>query len=147
VNEIAFKQATRKAELNGAFNVRREVFITEQKIAEEEEWDGLDDTCLHFVAKRGAEVIGTARLRFLEPGHAKIERMAVLIPYRRHGVGTGILANVEEALMSRGISEAVLHAQITAVPFYRSCGYKANGPHFYEAGIEHVKMVKRLSMS
>ena len=147
MSEVVFKQATRKAELNGAFNVRREVFIVEQKIAPEEEWDGLDDTCLHFVAKRGTEVIGTARLRFPEPGNAKIERMAVQIPYRRQGVGAGILAKVEQSLRSSGISEAMLHAQMTAVPFYRSCGYSAVGAHFFEAGIEHVKMVKRLSVS
>lgn len=144
MSDFVFKQAITKAELSGSFAVRREVFIGEQKIAREKEWDGLEDVCLHFVAKQGKKVIGTARLRLPEPGHAKIERMAVLKPYRRHGVGAGILLLVEQAIKDRGIAEAELHAQITAVPFYLVCGYTEAGAHFYEAGIEHVKMVKRL---
>jgi predicted GNAT family N-acyltransferase len=145
MTSIVFKQATGKAELNGAFSVRREVFIVEQEIDEAEEWDGLDDACLHFVAKSGRKVVGTARVRFPELGHAKIERMAVLKPQRRQGIGAGILACLEQTLREKRIDEAVLHAQITAVPFYLSCGYEADGAHFYEANIEHVKMAKRLS--
>lgn len=144
VANFVFKQATGRSELDGSFAVRREVFIGEQKIAREDEWDGLEDVCLHFIAKQGKRIIGTARLRFPEPGHAKIERMAVLKPYRRRGVGAGILALVEQAMKNKGMAEAELHAQITAVPFYLACGYREAGPHFFEAGIEHVKMVRRL---
>jgi predicted GNAT family N-acyltransferase len=99
---------------------------------------------MHFVALIGENVIGTARLRFIEVDCAKIERMAVLKPFRRSGVGRGIIACVETELISRGVRKAILHAQITAKPFYDACGYVAEGPHFYEAGIEHVKMVKVL---
>lgn len=144
MSNFVFKQATGKSELSGSFAVRREVFIGEQEIAQEEEWDGLEDVCLHFVAKQQRKVIGTARLRFSEPDCAKIERMAVLRPYRRQGVGTCILALMEQAIKDRGIAEAKLHAQITALPFYLACGYKETGAHFFEAGIEHVKMVKKL---
>jgi len=143
--DFVFKQTTGENDLKGAFTVRREVFIIEQEIAPEEEWDGLDDSCLQFVAKSGRKVVGTARLRFPELGHAKVERMAVLKPYRRQGAGAGILGVVEKAVLERGVHEAVLHAQVTAAPFYHACGYRAVGEHFYEAGIEHVKMVKRLA--
>ena len=116
VANFVFKQAAGRSELDGSFAVRREVFIGEQKIAREDEWDGLEDVCLHFIAKQGKRIIGTARLRFLEAGHAKIERMAVLKPYRRRGGGRNSGAG-GEAIRDKGMAEAELHAQITAVPF------------------------------
>jgi predicted GNAT family N-acyltransferase len=70
--------------------------------------------------------------------------MAVLKEFRRCGVGTGILARVEKELKARRVPVAVLHAQITASPFYESQGYKPVGAHFYEAGIEHSEMKKKI---
>ncbi|MDP2920455.1 MAG: GNAT family N-acetyltransferase [Dehalococcoidia bacterium] len=145
MSKIIFKKVETHVELKGAFAVRREVFITEQKIREEEEWDGLDEVCLQFIARNGKRIIGTARVHFPSPNEAKIERMAVLKAFRRQGVGTGILVCIEQELSKRGVPEAVLHAQITAAPFYRACGYDETGPHFQEAGIEHVKMSRRLT--
>jgi predicted GNAT family N-acyltransferase len=141
---FVFKRVTTPNEQSRAFAVRREVFIREQQIDEHEEYDGLDDACAQFVAKAGRRVVGTARLRFPEPAHAKIERMAVLKPWRRQGIGKGILACIEADMVQRGLAEAVLHAQVSAVPFYRACGYEETGARFFEAGIPHVKMVKRL---
>jgi predicted GNAT family N-acyltransferase len=144
MQKLSFKRAGTKRELAQAMAVRRKVFVIEQKIDEAEEYDGLDDTSLHFVALSDGEVVGTARLRFPSPEYAKIERMAVLKEFRRCGVGTGILARVEKELKGRQVPEAVLHAQITAAPFYKSRGYKQLGAHFYEAGIEHLKMRKKI---
>ena len=93
---------------------------------------------------REEDLIGTAGLRFPEPGNAKIERMAVLKSYRRLGVGAGILVLVEQGIKNKGIAETELHAQITAVPFYLACGYREAEAHLCEAGIQHVRMVKRL---
>jgi len=139
---IVFKNVTIPSELEGAFAVRREVFIGEQSIAEDEEYDGLDQDCLHYVAINGAWVVGTARVRFLSKESAKIERMAVLKNFRRKSVGAGILSLIEKELKTRRIKEAVLHAQMTAVPFYLACGFTATGATFYEAEIEHIKMQK-----
>jgi predicted GNAT family N-acyltransferase len=144
MHDINFKQVSSRAELEGAFSVRREVFIIEQNIAEEEEYDGLDNDSLQFIARNAEEVIGTARVRFLSPDHAKIERMAVLKQFRRQGIGMHILTCIEEELKGRQITEAVLHAQMIAVPFYKACGFTSIGDTFYEAGIEHIKMQKRL---
>lgn len=146
MDNFSFKRATTRAELNAAFAVRHEVFIIEQNIAEEEEWDGLDDECLQFVARAGRRIIGTARVRFPSSGYAKIERMAVLKRFRRKGIGGGILACVEQELKKQGVTETMLHAQLIAVPFYQSCGFTAIGTTFYEAGIEHIKMQKRLAL-
>ena len=144
MEKFSFKRAKTKRELTQAMAVRRVVFTVEQKIDESEEYDGLDDTSLHFVALSNAKVVGTARVRFPSPEYAKIERMAVLREFRHCGVGTGILACVEKELKGRQVLLAVLHAQITAAPFYKSRGYKPVGAHFYEAGIEHYKMEKRI---
>jgi cystathionine beta-lyase len=144
MEKLSFKGARTKRELTQAMAVRQAVFIAEQKIDEDEEYDGLDDTSLHFVALSDGKVVGTARVRFPSPEYAKIERMAVLREFRRCGVGTGILARIEKELKARRVPVAVLHAQITAAPFYESRGYKSVGAHFYEAGIEHYKMKKKI---
>lgn len=119
------------------------MFIEEQGIPEHEEWDGLDETAVQFVAKIDDKIIGTARLRFPEAGYAKIERMAVLQSFRRQGAGRQILATIEEFLRQRCVQEAILHAQWTAIPFYQSCGYIKTGKPFYEAEIKHIKMQKK----
>ncbi|MGA8849630.1 MAG: GNAT family N-acetyltransferase [Dehalococcoidia bacterium] len=144
VEKLSFRRARTKRELTQAMAVRRVVFIVEQKIDEAEEYDGLDDTSLHFVALSDGKVVGTARVRFTSPEYAKIERMAVLKEFRRCGVGEGILASIEKELKARRVPVAVLHAQITAAPFYESRGYNHVGAHFYEAGIEHCKMRKNI---
>jgi cystathionine beta-lyase len=145
MEKLSFKRARTKRELTQAMAVRREVFIVEQNIDEAEEYDGLDDTSLHFVALSDEKVVGTARVRFPSPKYAKIERMAVLKEFRRCGVGTGILTRVEKELKGRRVPLALLHAQITATPFYKSRGYKPIGVHFYETGIEHYKMKKKIN--
>lgn len=127
--------------------VRREVFVVEQRISEEEEYDGLDDQCVHFIAVSAGGVVGTARLRFPSSGYAKIERMAVLEPARRQGAGSGLIVCIERELAGQGMYKVVLHAQITAAPFYVACGYVPVGEHFYEAGIEHVRMEKEVGDS
>lgn len=142
---LTFRRVSNQAERDAAMAVRREVFVVEQRIAEAEEYDGLDDACLHYVALGDGRVVGTARIRFPSADCAKIERMAVLKPFRQRGIGAGILACVEMDLRAKGIAQAVLHAQTSAVPFYMACGYIAEGEHYYEAGIEHVTMRKNLT--
>ena len=144
MEKLSFRRVRTKRELTQAMAVRRVVFVIEQKIDETEEYDGLDDSSLHFVALSDGKVVGTARVRFPSPQCAKIERMAVLKEFRRCGVGTGILNRIEKELKGRRVPVAVLHAQIIAAPFYESQGYKPIGAHFYEAGIEHYKMKKRI---
>ncbi len=143
-NNITFKRITEPSDLTCAFAVRRAVFIKEQQIAEGEEYDGLDCECLQYVARNDSQVIGTARVRFLSPEQAKIERMAVLKAYRRKGVGAGILTLIESELKEHKVVKAVLHAQMIAEPFYLACGFTPTGSTFYEAGIEHIKMWKQI---
>jgi len=131
-------------ELAEVFAVRRKVFIEEQEVSLEEEFDGEDSEALHIAARAASRVVGVARVRFLTPAEAKLERMAVLEPYRRWGVGTRIVSFVMEDLKRRGVAKVVLHAQCQALEFYTSCGFRVTGPKFCEAGIEHVPMDRAL---
>lgn len=117
--------------------VRDMVFIQEQHVPVELEWDGLDADCIHVLAFSGEKPIGTARL--LLNGH--IGRMAVLKNWRNQGVGSAMLQHLLDEMRNRGIQYAVLNAQITATDFYRRFGFQAEGEEFMEAGIPHIRMI------
>jgi predicted GNAT family N-acyltransferase len=135
-----YKLAVDKADLEAAFEVRRQVFVEEQGISREMEFDGLDDETIHVVVMDAGRVIGAARVRFLDDSQAKIERMAILKPFRRKGIGTGMVSFLLGDLRKRQVKHVVLHAQHDVVPFYRSCGFEEVGEPFWEAGIKHLKM-------
>ena len=120
------------------------MFIEEQGVSEDVEYDGYDTEALHMVAKDGERIIGTARVRFLAAGQAKIERMAILKPFRRKGIGRKIMAFLNEELRNRQIEQVILHAQYQVVAFYKSCGFEESGLPFWEAGIKHIRMHRRL---
>ncbi len=132
------------APLARAHAIRRAVFVGEQGVAEREEIDRRDRPCRHYLARRGTVEVGTARLRPLGRGTAKIERMAVLAAHRRAGVGRALIAAIERDARRAGLARLVLHAQAHAVPFYERLGYAAEGPGFAEAGIPHRFMRKNV---
>ena len=122
--------------------VRGKVFIDEQRVPRELEWDEWDECSDHAVASDSSgNPIGTARL--LPDGH--IGRMAVLKEWRRQGVGAALLVTMLERARGRSISRVVLRAQIQAVGFYRRFGFSERGEQFEEAGIPHVEMTLELS--
>lgn len=122
--------------------VRRRVFIEEQRVPEEEEWDGLDAQCIHAMAlSADGVVIGTARL--LPDGH--IGRMAVLPAWRRLGVGGALLATLLAEARRRGHRRARVNAQEHALGFYQRFGFEAHGPVFLDAGIPHRAMVREFT--
>ena len=117
--------------------LREVVFIEEQGVSREEEWDGLDDDAQHFIALDSAgQAIGTARLL----DHGQIGRMAVLASHRGSGIGMRLLAAAIDAAKSRGMESVHLHAQVHAIPFYRKAGFDPVGEEFMEAGIPHTEM-------
>jgi len=123
--------------------IRREVFINEQQVPEELEWDEFDQGALHAIVKKEQEVIGTARL-IIDGQEAKIGRMAIKKDFRGQGIGQEML----EALVTKSLELHVtlikLHAQVHAVSFYAKLGFEAHGEIFSEAGIDHVNMQKVL---
>ncbi|GAA5169984.1 MULTISPECIES: GNAT family N-acetyltransferase [Halomonadaceae] len=119
-----------------ASEIRRQVFIEEQAVPQEEEWDGRDDECLHFLARLDGQPVGTARL--LPDGH--IGRVAVLAAGRGRGIGLALMQAAIEAARERGHAHAELAAQTHALAFYRRLGFEAYGPEFLDAGIAHRNM-------
>jgi len=144
MDDISYKIVVSDRELEGAFEVRKQVFVGEQGIPEDLELDELDMEAMHVVGKDGERIVGTARVLFLAASQAKLERMAILKPFRRRGIGKGIISFLDEEFKNRGTEKVVLHAQCSAVDFYKSCGFEESGSPFWEAGIKHVKMQKRL---
>lgn len=117
-------------------HVRRRVFILEQRVPEEEEWDEDDAASVHVLAVRNREPVGTGRLT---PA-GKIGRLAVLSEFRGRGMGGRILGMLMQEAARRGLPEVVLHAQVQALPFYDKHGFVAEGEVFEEAGIPHRRM-------
>jgi len=120
--------------------VWRQVFVAEQGIPENLVYDGNDRDARHMVVKDGERVIGAARVRFLEAGQAKLERMAVLPPFRHLGIGKEMIDFLVGELRGEGINNLVLHAQHQVIEFYQTCGFNPVGLPFAEAGIKHQKM-------
>jgi len=125
--------------------IRTEVFIDEQKIPKEMEWDEVDRNCVHAVAfNRLGMPLATGRLLHDAPGIARIGRMASLQSLRSSGVGRRVLDALIDAARARGEVEVVLHAQTSAVPFYARAGFASRGAVFEEAGIAHIEMTRTL---
>jgi predicted GNAT family N-acyltransferase len=124
--------------------VRRAVFVAEQGVDESEELDGRDADAHHVVAYEDGTPVGTARLRLVDDAVAKAERVAVFEAHRETGVGTALMAAVEDIATERGATRMRLHAQTRVREFYERLGYEAVGEEFEEADIPHVAMVKEL---
>jgi len=117
--------------------VREEVFIKEQYVPVELEWDGLDATAQHLLALSNTGVaIGCARL----PGDGSIGRMAVLKPWRGSGVGSALLNKAVVLCRQQNIQNITLSAQVHAIPFYEKSGFEVCSEPYLDADILHVDM-------
>jgi predicted GNAT family N-acyltransferase len=124
--------------------IRATVFIHEQDVPEELEWDGLDPQCTHALAWNGAgEAIGTARMQ----SAGTIGRMAVLKTWRGRGAGRALLDALLDVAYRQGLSRVTLSAQTHAIGFYERAGFRAVGELFMDAGIPHRKMEKTLTQA
>jgi predicted GNAT family N-acyltransferase len=94
------------------------------------------------VAYIAGRAIGTGRIDLAKQG--KIGRVCVLSEHRGNGTGTRLMSELVEEARNGGSREVWLHAQESAIPFYRKLGYEPEGPVFVEAGIPHRKMRKKL---
>lgn len=125
--------------------IRTQVFITEQSVTPELEWDGLDETALHLLAldhdnfDKGDHVktpVGCARII----ANGVIGRMAVLKDYRGRGIGRTLLRYAIECCHLRGWHEIKLSAQIHALEFYQREGFTICSEEYLDAGILHRDM-------
>lgn len=121
--------------------IRKTVFILEQAVPEELEWDGLDSNCAHVLAwNESGEAIGTARMQ----PNGTIGRMAVLKAWRGRGVGRALLQKLLDLAVRKGLPRVTLSAQTHAIGFYERAGFHMVGEPFMDAGIPHRKMEREL---
>ncbi len=125
--------------------IRTAVFVEEQGIPLEMEWDEADKTAVHAVAYNGlGQAIGTGRLLQHAPGSAKIGRMAVNRVLRGSSLGRELLKALVAQAEQRGDTEVLLHAQRSAEGFYARLGFAPRGEPFDEVEIPHIEMVRAL---
>jgi predicted GNAT family N-acyltransferase len=140
-----------EGELFQALAIREVVFIEEQSVPESLERDAEDATAFHVLAMKGKHAVGTGRLWELpsapvgeQGAWARVGRMAVLSSDRKSGVGAKLLEALEGEAKRRGLKGILLHAQLSAMEFYKRHGYEAHGAVFEEAGMPHLEMKKTL---
>jgi predicted GNAT family N-acyltransferase len=135
--DVELRRADWPADCPGIRHVRRTVFVEEQGIPEDEEWDAIDPVARHVLAvAANRDAVGTGRL---EPT-GKIGRVAVLPQYRGSGVGGAIMGCLVNQATELGFTRVYLHAQTAVRAFYERLGFRAEGPVFDEVGIPHVRM-------
>ncbi|MBC9731252.1 GNAT family N-acetyltransferase [Streptomyces sp. TRM68367] len=129
------------ADREACFAVRKEVFVGEQGVPEELEYDTYDADAVHVLAVREDGVpLGTGRLLRDGPSVGVLGRLAVTPKARGLGVGAVLVRAIEDAARARGLGAMELHAQTHAVGFYERLGYEAYGSEYLEAGIPHRGM-------
>lgn len=134
---IHIRRADWTADRSSICGVRERVFIHEQAVPEEEEWDEHDAESLHVLAlSPDGEAIGTGRLTPL----GSIGRMAVDAAWRGRGVGHALLDRLLTVARELGYERVWLNAQTHALDFYAAHGFRAEGQEFMEAGIPHKRM-------
>ncbi|MFC7309158.1 GNAT family N-acetyltransferase [Streptomyces monticola] len=142
------------AELELCFAVRKDVFVVEQQVPEDIEYDAYDAGAVHVlaVADDGA-ALGTGRLLHGPAAAEKVGgdlavgslgRLAVTRSARGLGVGAALVRGIEDVARERGLTAVDLHAQTHALKFYERLGYAAYGPEFLDAGIPHLAMRRAL---
>lgn len=130
-----------------AQGIRRTVFVGEQGVPEQEEWDADDAQALHALVSNLAGLpLATGRLitAGMPPGQARLGRMAVIKAMRGSGVGRQVLGALLDAARAQGCHGVVLHAQTSARRFYEAAGFQAEGDVFEEVDIPHVTMRRAL---
>lgn len=142
-------------DLEACFAVRKEVFVVEQQVPQDLEYDTYDADAVHVIAVRDDGLpLGTGRLLTGAAAAAKnggdaevgaLGRLAVTRAARGLGVGAALVRAIEDTARARGLTAVDLHAQTHALGFYERLGYEVYGPEFPDAGIPHRAMRKALA--
>jgi predicted GNAT family N-acyltransferase len=116
--------------------VRTPVFVEEQLVAPDCEWDELDASAVHLLAMLQSAPIGCLRIIDFH----KVGRMAVLKEFRRHGLGAALLLEAIKICKTHGSKNVYLSAQTHAIEFYQHCGFKVTSEVYQDLHIPHVDM-------
>nr|WP_225975295.1 GNAT family N-acetyltransferase [Anseongella ginsenosidimutans] len=136
--KVLVNKVSSAEELELVFSIRQKVFVEEQQVSPEEEYDEFEAVSVHFLAKLNGTPAGTARWRKTGQGY-KLERFAVLKEFRGSGLGSALM----KALLSdlpADASSVYLNAQLDARKLYEKFGFRQEGEEFLEAGIRHYRM-------
>ena len=141
MHNFTFKKVSSKKEMDKSYAIRTKVFCEEQKISKEIEFDNLDHLCGNFLIFNDRKAIATARVRQKEKNLLKIERVCVLLEFRRLKVGSTLIKNIIKYFMNLdGKQSIILHSQIAVADFYKSLNFISYGDKFFEDGIPHIAM-------
>ena len=142
---ITIQRVTQPQDIQQCHAIRVKVFVEEQNISLEEEFDGLDVQSDHYLLTIDKAPIGTARVRYDE-GKAKIERVAILSTHQGHGLGKQLMEiMIADIKSSKKCNTIILGAQTHAIPFYEKLGFMVSSDVFMDAGIPHKNMTLVLS--
>ena len=131
-------------DLQIAFTIRKKVFVEEQGVPLEDEFDEFDllnGRAEHVLVYDQEQPVGTGRIRWVD-GVGKLERICILKAYRKFGLGKVIISALEEVAIEKGISQVKLHGQTQAEGFYEKLDYQKASNMFMEDGIPHILMTK-----
>ncbi|MED5046683.1 GNAT family N-acetyltransferase [Bacillus siamensis] len=143
---MTIKRIATEIDLQAALEIRKAVFIEEQQVPESDEFDQFDtlqEQCGHVLVYHENQPAGTGRVRIVNHT-GKLERICILKPYRKYGLGKAIISELENMIKEKGITQCKLHGQTQAEGFYHKLGYQTDSPEFMEDGIPHVIMTKEL---
>lgn len=130
--------------LEQAFVIRKKVFVDEQNVPFDEEIDEFEKIATHFLVFNNDNMpIATSRMRTVD-GKAKIERVCVLLEYRKLHIGKKLMVFMEKIAMANKFKVIILFAQIQALNFYKSLGYEVCSEQFLDGGIKHCQMEKKI---
>ncbi len=141
------KRITLENDLKIAFHIRKEIFVKEQNVPLEDEFDEFDTLnglAEHILVYYNEQPVGTGRVRWVD-GYGKLERICILEPYRKFGLGKVITRTLEKIAEEKGLSRVKLHGQTHAEGFYKKLGYQTSSNIFMEDGIPHILMMKELA--
>jgi len=144
IQKMTVVKVINSEDLSKAYSIRFEVFVVEQKVAIDLEFDEYEETSHHYLAlSEKGEAIGTARWRVTQKG-IKLERFAVLKSFRKKGVGYSLVKKVLQDIKNQKSTDKnliYLHSQIDAMPLYKQFGFEEIGNTFEECGILHKEMI------
>lgn len=132
--------------LDACFAIRTAIFVEEQGVPAEDEFDAydtLDAEARHILLYVDGVPAASSRLRIVEQV-AKLERICVMLDYRKHGLGRVLIDKLEQMAVAEGLEKAKLHAQVQASGFYERLGYAPVSEVFMEDSIPHLLMTKKL---
>jgi predicted GNAT family N-acyltransferase len=144
MNQLTLKVFAYPEEFSQMQAIRRTVFQEEQGVDPSLDFDGLDETAEHILAYLDNQPVGTTRIRYLDSQTAKIERLAILSTARGMGIGKQLMEKALDLAARKEIEEVVIHSQDYVKGLYQKLGFEQVGERFYEAGIPHVEMIKKL---